>query len=115
MDVRTLLSDLGLIFGLVGVASFAFAYFKSDVTKKTVDQLKELAEALEMRVNALESEKEIMLASIHRLESENEVLRSLVDGQQHSDELEARIESNHRELLTLFEKTIEKIENLLTK
>jgi cell shape-determining protein MreC len=115
VDLRTALSDLGVILGIVGMASFAFAYFKSDVTKKTVDQLKDLAEALELRVNNLEAEREQMLESIHKLEQENEVLRSLLDGQQHSDELADRIDINHRELLTLFEKTIEKIENLLKK
>lgn len=102
-----------MILGLLGFAAFAFAYFKSDVTKKTVEQLKELAEALEMRVKTLESEKEIILVSLHRLEEENTVLRSLLDGAAQNTELQDRIDSNHRELLTLFSKTIEKIEHLI--
>jgi hypothetical protein len=64
-------------------------------------------------VNALENEKEIMLHSIQKLEEENTVLRSLLDGAAQNTELQDRIDQNHRELLTLFSKTIEKIEHLI--
>lgn len=115
MNLTTFLSDIGAVLGILGVASFVFAYVKSDITKKTVEQLKELADALEMRVKALEDEKEMMASKIEHLENENETLRSLLDGSENSQALQDRIDQNHRELLTLFEKTIEKIERLVSR
>lgn len=109
------LNDFFILIGVAGAAAFIVAYFKTDVTKKTVAQLKDLAEALDMRVKALEEEKESLVDRINHLEEENTVLRSLLDGSQNADELKAQMEKNHLEILTLFEKTIDRLERLISK
>lgn len=111
--LNNLPENLLSIIGLVGIAAFVIAYFKSDVTKKTVAQLKELADALDMRVHALEQEKEELVGRINHLEEENNVLRSLLDGSQDTSELRTQIERNHLEIITLFQKTIDKLERLI--
>lgn len=115
MSLEAIANDILIFIGLAGAVSFVIAYMKTDVTKKTVAQLKELSEALDMRVQALEQEKESLVDRIGHLEDENEVLRSLLDGSQNNSELKAQIERNHIEILTLFEKTIDRLERLVLK
>lgn len=115
MDILSAANDVMMFVGIAGVAAFIVAYFKTDVTKKTVQQLKELAEALEMRVNALEEEKEELANRVNHLEEENNLLRSLLDGSQDTSELKNQMEKNHVEILTLFEKTIDRLERLISK
>jgi regulator of PEP synthase PpsR (kinase-PPPase family) len=113
-DLSVIFGDAAMIIGILGAVSLTVAYLRSDVTRKTVGQLKELADALDMRVKALEEEKEALVERIGHLEEENEILRSLLDGSRGAEDLRAQIDRNHLEVMTLFEKTIEKLEQLFT-
>lgn len=97
---------------LAGAGAFIAAYFKSQVTKKTVDNLMDLAKTLEMRVHSLENEKESLDARIDHLEEENRVLRSLLDGAKENNELAKTVNSNHSEVLEYFHRTLQKIDSI---
>lgn len=112
MNSLSLLDRLPELILFVGTAAFVAAYFKSQITKKTVDNLKDLAETLEKRVRALEDEKETLRGRVEHLEQENEVLRDLLDGAKENKELARAVNSNHSEVVALFNETLTKIDAL---
>jgi regulator of PEP synthase PpsR (kinase-PPPase family) len=114
LDITTALGNAGLILGILGAVSLTIAYLRSDVTRKTVGQLKELADALDMRVKALEEEKEALVERIGHLEEENEILRGLLVGATGAEDIRRQMDRNHLEIMTVFQKTIERLERLFT-
>lgn len=101
--MNSIATIVGLILALSGATAFAIVYTKSNVTKRTIEQLQELADALDKRVAALESEREDLQGRINHLESENEVLRSLVTGEPQAEEVKALLQSYHSEVMEALE------------
>lgn len=94
------------IAGIISLAVTAFFYSRSEITKNTQFQLKELVDALEMRVGDLEKDKvekshEIrnQAHQIEELQRENTVLRSLVSGEVKIQELIVQSREYYEKLL----------------
>ena len=101
MDVNALIDIAGVVVLISGSAAFAVAYFKSNYTKSTIQQLQDLSEALDKRVGALEEERTVLIEKIDKLEQENEVLRGLVTGESQFDALLRVIDKNHQEVMLI--------------
>lgn len=95
-----------IAFLIAGGTSFIIAYVKSDVTKKTITSLQELADALDKRVCALEDERDILISKVNKLEQENEILRSLVNGEHVTESLLEVMNDNHEKVMATLNKII---------
>lgn len=103
---------LAIILGGITLASVIVGvvfYSRSEVTKKTIESLKHLAEALEKRVDALEEEREAMRTRIDTLEKENDILRSMVGGETKAIEMISLSQRNHDEVMEILESIREEI------
>lgn len=99
MDAPLAIDTAAFVLLLLGAAALGAAYFRAQYTKNTIQQLKDLSDALDKRVKALEDEKDILTAKIDRLEQENEILRGLVNGESQFDALVRLLEDNHQEVM----------------
>jgi CRISPR/Cas system-associated endonuclease Cas3-HD len=95
-----------IVFLIAGGTSFIIAYVKSDVTKKTIGSLQELADALDKRVCALEDERDILINKVEKLEQENEILRSLVNGEHVTESLLEVLSDNHEKVMSTLNKIL---------
>lgn len=103
---------IAVVLGGVALASIIIGvifYSKSEVTKKTIESLKDLAEALEKRVDALEEEREAMRTRIGSLEKENNILRSMVSGEAKAIEMISISQKNHGEVMEILGRIREEI------
>jgi len=101
IDIPQWVQLSGEFFLILGIIGVVIVYLRSDVQRKTSASLKEWGEALEKRVEALESERADLLHRVDSLEKENAVLRSLVTGEAKTNELLEATEENHAEVMAV--------------
>ena len=99
---------LPIIVLIIGGTGSIVAYVKSDVTKKTINSLQELADALDKRVCSLEEERDVLIQKVEKLEQENEVLRSLVTGEHVTETLLEVVSDNHEKVMSALSKLIDR-------
>lgn len=96
--VLTALEIVGIIVGAAATLTLAWVSLTNRVQKQTVDQLKELTNALSTRVDSLEQEREELKVRVETLEQENSVLRSIVTGEVKVAELTVLIRDFQEEI-----------------
>lgn len=76
LEPRDILAILGAIAGLGG----AFAYFRGNAAKATIEVLEKNNGALTERIKILEDEKAQQMAQLHDLQGQVKVLKDMVTG-----------------------------------
>lgn len=73
----TILAVIGSVLAVVGVASFVFAYFRSNLAKETIELGEKNRQELEIRVKSLEDADYAKQLKIKDLESQIEIFKTL--------------------------------------
>jgi predicted nuclease with TOPRIM domain len=101
MTIHDLLSTIGALFGLAGIAGAILAYLQTTRQSTTVEILSKDNKALRDRVDTLEMTEQECQTRLSKLETQNSALTEKVTSAAKVDELSRKITDHHDEVMVL--------------